>query len=103
MLPTFTIDPVTARDYDDAISAQVLPDASFRVWVHIADVAAYVAPRGAIDREAYRRATSVYVPGAVEPMLPGRLSNDVCSLVEGEDRSDRDRRDGDHRVGADNA
>ncbi|HET9104453.1 MAG TPA: RNB domain-containing ribonuclease [Solirubrobacteraceae bacterium] len=85
-LPTFTIDPVTARDYDDAISAQALPGGGFRVWVHIADVAAYVEPRGAIDREAYRRSTSVYVPGAVEPMLPGRLSNDVCSLVEGEDR-----------------
>ncbi|HEY5187934.1 MAG TPA: RNB domain-containing ribonuclease, partial [Solirubrobacteraceae bacterium] len=74
-LATFTIDPVTARDFDDAISAQVLADGSFTVWVHIADVSAYVAPRGAIDREAYRRATSVYVPGAVEPMLPGRLSN----------------------------
>jgi ribonuclease R len=85
-LPTFTIDPVTARDYDDAISASVLADGSFKVWVHIADVSAYVAPRGAIDREAYRRSTSVYVPGAVEPMLPGKLSNDVCSLVEGEDR-----------------
>ncbi len=85
-LPTFTIDPVTARDYDDAISASVLTDGSFKVWVHIADVCAYVSPRGAIDREAYRRATSVYVPGAVEPMLPGKLSNDVCSLVEGEDR-----------------
>ena len=85
-LPTFTIDPVTARDYDDAISAQALPGGGFRIWVHIADVAAYVEPRGAIDREAYRRSTSVYVPGAVEPMLPGRLSNDVCSLVEGEDR-----------------
>jgi ribonuclease R len=85
-LPTFTIDPVTARDYDDAISASVLADGSFKVWVHIADVSAYVAPQGAIDREAYRRSTSVYVPGAVEPMLPGKLSNDVCSLVEGEDR-----------------
>jgi ribonuclease R len=85
-LPAFTIDPVTARDYDDAISAQVLADGSFKVWVHIADVSAFVTPRGAIDREAYRRATSVYVPGAVEPMLPSRLSNDVCSLVQGEDR-----------------
>ena len=62
-LPTFTIDPVTARDYDDAISAEQLPGGGFRVWVHIADVAAYVEPRGAIDREAYRRSTSVYVPG----------------------------------------
>jgi len=85
-LPTFTIDPVNARDFDDAISAQASGDGAWRVWVHIADVSAYVAPRSAIDREAYRRATSVYVPGAVEPMLPSRLSADVCSLVAGEDR-----------------
>ncbi|MDQ6730451.1 MAG: RNB domain-containing ribonuclease [Actinomycetota bacterium] len=85
-LPTFTIDPASARDFDDAISAQAHEDGTIRVCVHIADVAAYVPPRSAIDREAYRRGTSVYVPGAVEPMLPGRLSNDLCSLVEGEDR-----------------
>jgi ribonuclease R len=85
-LPTFTIDPVTARDYDDAISAEALPDGGWRVWVHIADVAAFVRPRSALDREAYQRATSVYVPGAVEPMLPRSLSNGVCSLVAGEDR-----------------
>jgi ribonuclease R len=85
-LPTFTIDPVTARDFDDAISAEALADGSWRVHVHIADVSAYVEPRSLVDREAYRRATSVYVPGAVEPMLPGALSNDACSLVAGEDR-----------------
>ena len=85
-LPTFTIDPSTARDFDDAISAERRDDGSWCVWVHIADVAAYVQPRSLIDREAYRRATSVYVPGAVEPMLPGVLSNDVCSLVPGEER-----------------
>jgi ribonuclease R len=85
-LATFTIDPVTARDYDDAISAEILAGGGWRVWVHIADVSAFVTPRSAIDREAYRRATSVYVPGAVEPMLPRTLSNGVCSLVEGEDR-----------------
>lgn len=76
-LPTFTIDPVTARDFDDAISCEPLGDDRWRVWVHIADVSAYVRPGGAIDREAYRRATSVYVPGAVEPMLPEALSNDA--------------------------
>ncbi len=84
-LATFTIDPATARDYDDAISAAVEGD-GWRVWVHIADVSAYVAPRSLIDREAYRRGTSVYVPGAVEPMLPAALSNDACSLVPGQDR-----------------
>jgi ribonuclease R len=86
-LATFTIDPVTARDYDDAISAQADADGGgWRVWVHIADVSAFVTPRSALDREAYRRATSVYVPGAVEPMLPRQLSNGVCSLVAGADR-----------------
>ena len=58
-----------------------LKDGSWRVWVHIADVAAYVAPRSLVDREAYRRSTSVYVPDAVEPMLPQALSNNACSLV----------------------
>ena len=85
-LPTFTIDPATARDFDDAISAEALEDGSSRVWVHIADVSAYVRPRSLVDREAYRRATSVYVPGAVEPMLPTALSNSACSLVPGQDR-----------------
>jgi ribonuclease R len=85
-LPTFTIDPASARDFDDAISAETLGDQSWRVWVHIADVSAFVMPRSALDREAYRRATSVYVPGAVEPMLPGQLSNRACSLVPGQDR-----------------
>ncbi len=85
-MPTFTIDPATARDFDDAVSASREPDGSLRVSVHIADVSAFVAPRSLIDREAYRRSTSVYVPGAVEPMLPSQLSNHACSLVPGEDR-----------------
>ncbi len=85
-LATFTIDPPSARDFDDAISAQAEGADRWRVWVHIADVSAFVAPRDAIDREAYRRATSVYVPGGVEPMLPEVLSNHACSLVPGEDR-----------------
>jgi ribonuclease R len=85
-LPTFTIDPASARDFDDAVSAEELDGGGWRVWVHIADVSAYVSPRSLVDREAYRRSTSVYVPGAVEPMLPGELSNEVCSLVPDEDR-----------------
>ncbi|HEV2062335.1 MAG TPA: RNB domain-containing ribonuclease, partial [Solirubrobacteraceae bacterium] len=80
-LTTFTIDPASAKDFDDAISAETLGDGAWRVWVHIADVTAYVRPGERIDKEAYRRATSVYVPGAVEPMLPEALSNDKCSLV----------------------
>ena len=85
-LPTFTIDPPTARDYDDAISAERLDDGAVRVFVHIADVAAHVPPGSLVDREAFRRATSVYVPGAVEPMLPEALSNRACSLVPHQDR-----------------
>jgi ribonuclease R len=90
-LPTFTIDPATARDFDDAISAEpIKPDGDasggWRVSVHIADVSAFVTPRSPVDREAYRRGTSVYVPGTVEPMLPAELSNGACSLVPGEDR-----------------
>jgi ribonuclease R len=85
-LPTFTVDPASARDFDDAISASEEADGSRRVWVHIADVSAYVRPKSLIDREAYRRATSVYVPAAVEPMLPEALSSNACSLVPGQDR-----------------
>jgi ribonuclease R len=85
-LPTFTIDPTTAKDFDDAISAERQPDGHVRIWVHIADVSAYVRPGSAVDREAFARGTSVYVPGAVEPMLPETLSNGACSLVPDEDR-----------------
>ena len=85
-LPTFTIDPPSARDFDDAVSAAEEGRGEWRVWVHIADVAAYVPPRSLVDREAYRRGTSVYVPAAVEPMLPQSLSNRACSLLPGQDR-----------------
>ncbi len=85
-LVTFTIDPVSARDFDDAISAVSEDDRRWRVWVHIADVAAFIPQGSLLDREAYRRGTSVYVPGAVEPMLPRSLSNGACSLVPGQDR-----------------
>jgi ribonuclease R len=86
-LPTFTIDPVSARDFDDAISAEAGGEGRTRVWLHIADVAAHVPEGSLVDREARRRATSVYAPGAVEPMLPHALSSDACSLMPGADRS----------------
>ena len=79
-LATFTVDPATARDFDDAVSARREGD-GVRLWIHIADVAAHVRPDGELDREAYRRANSTYVPGAVEPMLPKALSADACSLA----------------------
>ncbi len=80
-VPTFTIDPADAGDHDDALSAD-----GERVLVHIADVAAFVPEGGAIDREAARRATSVYLPGRVDPMLPAQLSAGLCSLLSGRDR-----------------
>jgi ribonuclease R len=82
-LPTFTIDPDDAQDFDDAISAR-REGGIVRLWVHIADVTAHVRPGGPLDREAFRRGTSVYVPGAVEPMLPEVLSTRACSLRPGE-------------------
>lgn len=86
-LPTFTVDPASARDFDDAISAERSgDDGRIRVWVHIADVAAHVPEDSLVDREARSRATSVYAPGAVEPMLPHTLSSDACSLMPGVDR-----------------
>jgi ribonuclease R len=84
-LPTFTIDPRDAQDFDDAVSAR-REDGHVRVWVHIADVTAYLRPGGPLEREALRRGTSVYVPGAVEPMLPEALANRACSLRPGEDK-----------------
>ena len=84
-LPTFTVDPDDAKDFDDAISAR-REDGFVRLWVHIADVTAYVRPGGPLEREARHRATSVYVPGAVEPMLPEVLSNRACSLRPGEEK-----------------
>jgi len=80
-----TIDGEDARDFDDAVSAQ--PEGGgYRVWVSIADVASYVRPSTALDRDARLRGTSVYLPGKVLPMLPERLSNDLCSLQPGAPR-----------------
>lgn len=82
----FTIDPDDARDFDDAISMKPLPDGNVEIGVHIADVSHYVREGTALDREAYKRGTSVYLVNGVNPMLPERLSNDLCSLRPNEDR-----------------
>lgn len=83
---TFTIDPVDARDFDDALSFRVLKNGNFEIGVHIADVSHFVEKDSALDKEAYERATSVYLPDRVSPMLPERISNELCSLRPKEDK-----------------
>jgi ribonuclease R len=83
---TFTIDPADAKDFDDAISFRILKDDLYEIGVHIADVSHYVKPGMALDYEAYERATSVYLPDRVNPMLPERISNELCSLRPNEDK-----------------
>jgi len=83
---TCTVDPETARDHDDAISLDRMPNGHWLLAVHIADVAHYVAQGSLLDQEAYLRGTSVYFPDRVVPMLPHALSSHICSLVEGQDR-----------------
>ncbi|WP_261663669.1 ribonuclease R [Deinococcus sp. Marseille-Q6407] len=85
-LNTFTVDGRDAKDFDDAIHIQPTEQGTFLVGVHIADVSHYVQAGSELDGEAYARATSVYLPGRVLPMLPEHLSNGVCSLVPNEDR-----------------
>ncbi len=83
---TFTIDPVDAKDFDDAISFQKLDNGNIEIGVHIADVSHYVQPGTAVDQEAYDRATSVYLPDRVYPMLPEKISNELCSLRPHEEK-----------------
>ncbi len=83
---TFTIDPADAKDFDDAISYRKLENGNHEIGVHIADVTHYVQPRTALEKEAYHRATSVYLVDRTIPMLPERLSNGLCSLRPNEDK-----------------
>ena len=83
---TFTIDPDDAKDFDDALSFQVLETSNYQVGIHIADVTHYVAEGSAVDEEAYQRGTSVYLVDRVIPMLPERLCNELCSLRPNEDK-----------------
>ena len=83
---TFTIDPKDAKDFDDALSLRVLKNGHHEVGIHIADVSHYVAPDSVLDKEAYQRATSVYLVDRTIPMLPERLSNGVCSLRPHEEK-----------------
>jgi ribonuclease R len=83
---TFTIDPVDAKDFDDALSVRQLENGHWEIGVHIADVTHYVHPRSLLEKEAYHRATSVYLVDRVIPMLPEKLSNGLCSLRPHEDK-----------------
>lgn len=85
-ITTFTIDPVDAKDFDDAISLQTLPNGNYEIGIHIADVSHYVLPNTALDAAAYDKATSVYMPDRVSPMLPEKISNELCSLRPHEDK-----------------
>lgn len=85
-ITTFTIDPADAKDFDDALSLREVKKGLWEVGVHIADVSHFVEPNTELDEEAYSRATSVYLPDRVNPMLPERISNELCSLRPNEDK-----------------
>lgn len=85
-IPTCTIDPDDAKDFDDALSVRRIAENRWEVGIHIADASHYIRPGTALDREAYQRATSVYLVDRTVPMLPEKLSNNLCSLVPNEDR-----------------
>jgi ribonuclease R len=83
---TFTIDPADAKDFDDALSIQKIGKDEYEIGVHIADVSHFVRPGSELDKEGYSRATSVYLPDRVNPMLPEKISNELCSLRPNEDK-----------------
>ncbi|KKS85662.1 MAG: Ribonuclease R [Parcubacteria group bacterium GW2011_GWA2_43_11] len=83
-VPTFTIDPADAKDFDDAISVQTLENGHIEIGVHIADVSAYLQAEGPMDKEAQKRGTSIYLVDRTIPMLPEALSNNLCSRRAGE-------------------
>ncbi len=83
---TFTIDPADARDFDDSLSIRNLDNGNYEIGVHIADVSHFVTPNSILDKAAYERATSVYLPDRVNPMLPEKISNELCSLRPNEDK-----------------
>ena len=83
---TFTIDPIDAKDFDDAISIRNLDNGNYEIGVHIADVSHFVKQDSILDKSAYERATSVYLPDRVNPMLPEKISNELCSLRPNEDK-----------------
>ncbi|MEO6330801.1 MAG: RNB domain-containing ribonuclease, partial [Ginsengibacter sp.] len=83
---TFTIDPADAKDFDDALSLKKISDNEYEIGVHIADVSHFVKPETELDKSGYERATSVYLPDRVNPMLPEKISNELCSLRPHEDK-----------------
>ena len=83
---TLTIDPADAKDFDDALSINILENGNYEIGVHIADVSHFVTPESEIDKAGYARATSVYLPDRVNPMLPEKISNELCSLRPHEDK-----------------
>jgi ribonuclease R len=85
-IPTFTIDPEDAKDFDDALSIRNLVNGGLEIGVHIADVSHFIKPGSELDKEAFRRSTSVYLVDRVLPMLPEKLSNELCSLRPFEDK-----------------
>lgn len=85
-IPTFTIDPEDAKDFDDALSFRKLPHGNYEIGIHIADVSHYVKEGSAVEKEAFKRGTSVYLVDRTIPMLPEKLSNELCSLKPHEDK-----------------